>query len=450
MEYFDIVGVGFGPSNVALAIALQEQQEEPSAAQPSVMFIERQPAFSWHEGMLIPGSRMQIAFLKDLVTPRNARSKYTFIAYLQERGRLNSFINQQDFFPTRAEFHDYMNWVAEHFRSNVRYGHEVVEVNKCEAHRGMLEIRHRHAQDRSQLRRVCARNVVLATGLTPKMPLGVESSSVIWHSSEFLINVARLNPRNIKSVAVVGSGQSAAEILNYIYHNLAGVQLHAIVEQYGFVPADDSPFVNALFSPEAVDEFFAAPTAAKDYLNAAHRGTNYSVVDRDLIKELHRQAYEGLVSGQARLRIHNMSRLVKAHTNRERRVCMTVHSKMENRTSDFEVDLLICATGYEQMDPRSVLGNLGRDVRVDEHDRCVVLRNHALSLSCGDDCGIFVQGGGEHTHGLSSSLLSNVAIRSGELAQTLSERLGRVSDAEGVAAHDEVTKRMVCGPNDGS
>jgi L-ornithine N5-oxygenase len=36
--------------------------------------------------------------------------------------------------------------------------------------------------------------------------------------------------------------------------------------------------------------------------------------------------------------------------------------------------------------------------------------------------GIYVQGATEHTHGLSSTLLSNVAVRSGEIAASIVAR----------------------------
>ncbi|MEU8074781.1 hypothetical protein AB0B31_04970 [Catellatospora citrea] len=34
-------------------------------------------------------------------------------------------------------------------------------------------------------------------------------------------------------------------------------------------------------------------------------------------------------------------------------------------------------------------------------------------------CGIYVQGPTEHTHGISSTLLSNTAVRAGEIARSL-------------------------------
>ncbi|OXH82188.1 ornithine monooxygenase, partial [Burkholderia multivorans] len=72
--------------------------------------------------------RMQISFLKDLVTMRDPKSRYTFINYLFERGRLNEFINLKNFYPTRVEFHDYLSWVADAFDDRVHYGETVTAI----------------------------------------------------------------------------------------------------------------------------------------------------------------------------------------------------------------------------------------------------------------------------------------------------------------------------------
>ena len=47
----DIIGIGFGPANIALAIALEEL-----APQLSVRFLERRPSAAWQPGMLLEGS----------------------------------------------------------------------------------------------------------------------------------------------------------------------------------------------------------------------------------------------------------------------------------------------------------------------------------------------------------------------------------------------------------
>lgn len=127
MLVHDVIGVGFGPSNLALAIALDEHNRR--AAEPlSALFLERQPRFGWHRGMLIDDATMQVSFLKDLVTMRNPRSEFSFLSYLHNRGRLIDFINHKSLFPLRVEFHDYLEWAAARFSDVVRYGDEVVEV----------------------------------------------------------------------------------------------------------------------------------------------------------------------------------------------------------------------------------------------------------------------------------------------------------------------------------
>ena len=104
MHIHDLIGIGFGPSNIALAIALDEHRQTGQAK--DALFIERQPCFAWHPHMLLDNAHMQISFLKDLVTPRNPKSRFSFLNYLHSKGRLQDFINLQTFFPSRHEFND--------------------------------------------------------------------------------------------------------------------------------------------------------------------------------------------------------------------------------------------------------------------------------------------------------------------------------------------------------
>src|SRR5689334_11511943 len=92
----DLVGVGFGPSNLALAIAIAEHNAElpptPGTRPVTAAFVERQRGFGWHRGMLLEDATMQVSFLKDLVTLRNPKSDFSFLCYLQSRDRLIDFI----------------------------------------------------------------------------------------------------------------------------------------------------------------------------------------------------------------------------------------------------------------------------------------------------------------------------------------------------------------------
>ncbi|CAM5522064.1 lysine N(6)-hydroxylase/L-ornithine N(5)-oxygenase family protein [Streptomyces tanashiensis] len=110
---YDVVGVGFGPANLALAIAVEEYNEQAAPGEElTAVFLEKQPNFGWHRGMLLPDATMQVSFLKDLATMRNPLSRFGFVPYLHDRGRLVDFINHKMLFPTREEFHDYLQWAA--------------------------------------------------------------------------------------------------------------------------------------------------------------------------------------------------------------------------------------------------------------------------------------------------------------------------------------------------
>ena len=122
----DLIGIGFGPSNIALAIALDEKRQ--AGRRFDAMFIERQPRFGWHAGMLLDNTHMQISFLKDLATLRNPSSRFTFINYLHEKRRLPDFINLKTFYPSRQEFNDYLAWAAAQFDDRTAYGEDVIEV----------------------------------------------------------------------------------------------------------------------------------------------------------------------------------------------------------------------------------------------------------------------------------------------------------------------------------
>jgi L-ornithine N5-monooxygenase len=122
MPTYDLVCIGFGPAQIATAIANRE------ARKPSkVLFLERKPCFSWHSSHLTR-TRMENSFVYDLATMRNPRSAFSYTNYLLVRDRLVEFANSDKLEPLRMEFDDYLNWCAEHFKDDVRYSSEVVGV----------------------------------------------------------------------------------------------------------------------------------------------------------------------------------------------------------------------------------------------------------------------------------------------------------------------------------
>lgn len=417
----DLVGIGFGPSNLALAIALREQRER--GVELDAVFLERQPEFGWHRGMLIEGTTMQVSFLKDLATMRDPSSAYTFLNYLKERGRLADFINHKTMFPSRLEFHDYLEWAAAAFTGEVEYGSEVLTV------RPVLEDGTVTACDvvvrrgeRVTTRRT--RNLVIAAGLEPVMPEGVEPGERVWHSHELLRRLPELDaPRRL---LVLGAGQSGAEVVDHLHQRYPEAEVCAVFAKYGYTPADDSSFANRIFDPGAVDEFHHAPEGVKRMLLDYHGSTNYSVVDLDLIDELYRRVYQEKVRGVERLRILNVSRLAEAAPAPGGVRAVVEHLPTGERTV-LEADALVCATGYRSRDPLALLGDLAGHCARLPGGGPDVGRDYRIRTGPEVRCGLYLQGATERTHGLSSTLLSNTAVRAGEIVRSLTRAGALVS-----------------------
>jgi L-ornithine N5-monooxygenase len=405
-----VIGVGFGPSNLGLAIALEEHNEKSGTQAISAQFLESKTEFGWHTDMLIPGTTMQISFLKDLASQRNVRSRYTFLNYLTERGRLSEFINHQTFFPTRLEFHDYLEWAAERVDATVHYGTRAVAVRD---EGDCLAVDVEGAQN-TTLR---ARAVVLAGGLHPQLPGGVVETPRQFHNHGLLTKIAELPSITHNRFVVVGAGQSAAEVTDYLHTTYPDAEVHGVFAKYGYSPADDSPYANRVFDPAAVDDFYTADPNVRQRLIDYHRATNYSCVDLPLIETLYAREYAERVAGRRRLYFHGASG-VQSVTEDDGGVRVLIEHHPTKATETLVCDAVVYATGFSPMSLPDILGDLC-DSAVYAADGPGVERDYRLRTSREIPGSIYLQGGTEHTHGLSSSLISNIAVRCGEIVESI-------------------------------
>ncbi|HEY5854752.1 MAG TPA: SidA/IucD/PvdA family monooxygenase [Aldersonia sp.] len=425
-DIYDVVGVGFGPANLAFAIAVEEHNESRSPQERlRAVFVERQPDFGWHRGMLLDGTTMQVAFPKDLVTFRNPTSSYSFFAYLHDRGRLVDFVNHQTFFPTRLEFNDYLTWAAERLDTEVRYGRTVTRVDKAPP-AGTATVL---LDDGSRVR---TRNVVAGVGLTERIPAWATRSPRCFHNHHFLYRIAELPEPKHNRFVVLGAGQSAAEIVAYLHRTYPHAEVHSVFARWGYSPADDSPFANRIFDPSTVDEFHRAPAGERDRLLRLHRGTNYSVVDVELIHELYAREYQERVRGDRRLYMRRASEVTSA-TETTDGIDVEVRSTLEDLTDTLRCDALVLCTGFEPAGIDALFGGL-----IPQGGERNVARDYRVRTFRDVSAGIYLQGGTEDTHGLSSSLLSNVAVRAGEILDSI---VARRTVNGGVVAVEECGRR---------
>ena len=456
----DLLCVGFGPASLAIAIALQEKFEGSNQARPVVSFLERQPHFAWHAGMLLPGSKMQISFIKDLATLRNPQSKFTFLNYLHQHGRLVQFANLGTFLPSRIEFEDYMRWCSDHFQDCVEYSQEVLEILP---HKGTAQEKVDHFTVRSrnlktsQVESRLTKNVVIAVGGKPRIPPQFpQQHPKVIHSSSYVKRVHEALPDREKPyrIAVMGNGQSAAEIFHDLHSRFPNSRTSMIIKDTALRPSDDSPFVNEVFNPERVDTFFAQPPDSRSQRIASDKSTNYGVVRLELLESIYADLYQQkILSPHEADWQHRIlpSRMVSSvdcpsddtattNTNNNANSPLILH--LQNTSTNtpaaaLEVDAVFVGTGYTRSAHAQLLNPIldlltPSDAPPDPSSpnqpspkskrEFTVQRDYKIALSAAHvshAAGIYLQGCNQDTHGLADTLLSILAVRGGEIVESI-------------------------------
>ncbi|KKA07769.1 ornithine monooxygenase [Pseudomonas ogarae] len=414
----DLIGIGFGPSNLALAIALQERG--PVQGELDVLFLDKQADYRWHGNTLVTQSELQISFLKDLVTLRNPTSPYSFVNYLKHHGRLVDFINLGTFYPCRMEYNDYLRWVAAQFAEQSRYGEEVLRIEPVLHNQQVeaLRVISRGAQGEEFVR--TTRALVVSAGGTARIPeafMAFKDDARVFHHSQYLERMAGqpcVKGQPMK-IAIIGGGQSAAEAFIDLNDSFPSVQVDMILRGSALKPADDSPFVNEVFSPEFTDLVFQQPHSERERLVNEYHNTNYSVVDIDLIERIYGIFYRQKVSGVARHAFRTLTTVEKA-TASDTGVELAVRNNATGELTVRRYDAVVLATGYERQMHRTLLEPLAQYLGDFEVDR-----NYKLITDERCKAAIYMQGFCQASHGLSDTLLSILPVRADEIAGSLYE-----------------------------
>lgn len=427
----DLISVGFGPSNLALAIALEEKAIS-SGQTLDALFLDKQQDYRWHGNTLATQSELQIAFIKDLVSLRNPTSPYSFVNYLHKQGRLIDFVNLGTFYPCRLEFNDYLRWVAEHFADQAQYGEQVLRVEPVVADGQVdtLRVISRDAQDREHAR--LTRSVVVGSGGSPRIPAvfaPYRHDKRVFHHSQYLAALEQLpcasgHPMRI---AIIGSGQSAAEAFIDLNDSYPSVKVDMVLRSTALKPADDSPFVNEIFAPSYTDLVFNQPPQDREKLIEEYHNTNYSVVDIDLIERIYGILYRQKVSHQFRHAVL-CRRAVEAVSATADGIELTLRDHATGKDQTHRYDAVILATGYERRSHRELLAPLEgylMDYQVDRDYRALSRPQMRAN--------VYLQGFCETSHGLSDTLLSVLPARAEEISHSLYQHLGKAREPRPVA-----------------
>jgi L-ornithine N5-oxygenase len=234
------------------------------------------------------------------------------------------------------------------------------------------------------------------------------------HSTEFAAKVAVLDRQAPYRVVVIGGAQSAAEMLWATHQEFPKSQCTMVMRSIGLNNYESSKFTNELFYPTFVDKFHAArPEARLQVLQEMHR-TNYSGLAPYLLDMLYRQMYLEQLAGQERLRMITMSEVVGARMVGGE-IALTLADRKTGRRTELRCDLVLLGTGFVKQMPK-----LARDLAAAAGvDEIRVNRRYRLDLPPHFEATCHLQGVNEATHGIADSLLSVLAVRSGEIVADL-------------------------------
>ena len=405
----DAVGIGVGPFNLGLA-ALADP-----VADLDLVFVDQSPGFDWHPGMMLDTAHLQVPFMADLVTLADPASPYSFLNFLKQTGRLYRFYIRENFYPLRAEFNAYCQWVADAL-PNVHFGERVTDVRYDD---GVYFV-HTDGPRGAVVRR--GRRLVLGTGTQPHIPEAARAitgaGGLVLHNSAYLARKPELQSRS--SITVVGSGQSAAEIYFDLLQDLPayGYELNWVTRSGRFFPLEYTKLTLEMTSPEYVDYFHALPEATRDRLVATQKNL-YKGIDSDLINDIYDTLYALSLNGEPRTRLLTHMELRAARYDPETdRHTLALHHGEQDRGQLLETDAVVLGTGYAYREPEFLAGISGR-IRRDAAGRFDVDRQYGIGTAAGE---IFVQNAELHTHGFVSPDLGMAAYRNSVIIR---EMLGR-------------------------
>lgn len=417
MQPYDVLGVGFGPANVALAIAFEEGMSGMTAR-----FLEAQRDPVWQRDMLLDGSNIQNHPCRDLVSLRNPRSRYTFINYLFEEGRLLEHLNLPVEFPLRKEYAQYISWATRHMAYMAEFGATVRDIR-------MTSYRHTTIYKVSTTDGTChhGRSLVLAPGRTPYVPAPFDAipSPRVVHLTQYLNRLETLDTE-ITSVAVIGGSQSTVELMLDLAKRFPLARITTYVRSFSLRLKDTSPFSEEGYFPDFTSYYFRASRAGKHKLDDYLRLTNYSSADDDVLKELYLLMYEERLDGRQRLSVRG-NRQVRSVRTTDAGVELGI-DELHTGTSEHDtVDLVVLATGFRDLGPGPhqepyppLLENIIDHFRFDDDGYLMVGEDYRLADHNDKTPPLFLNGLCESSHGIGDSgSFSLLSIRTAVIRDSL-------------------------------
>ncbi len=405
-DSIDLLGIGLGPFNLSLAALLDKLPQFTS------LFFERKAAFDWHPELMFPDSTMQTSYFKDLVTPIDPTSPYSFLNYLVQHDQFYPFLNTQRTVISRREFELYCTWVSQQLSEKLRFNTTARAVSFTGAHFSI--------QTDSETYQ--ARNICVATGMRPWVP---EFAQPLLGPKVFHAKSPELREANLsgKSVLIVGGGQTGLEVFRNALKAKWG-HVHSlclITRRKGLEPLDESAFTNDFFTPRYVESFWNLSPETKSKTVQSQKlasDGNTPKYLHDLYVDLYQTKYVERDTRDIRiLACRQMSNLQKVGDQYR----ATVVNTQLQRQEELSAEIVILCTGFENYIPPA-LEPLFQRIPLDERGRFQFSKSYAIHWDGPAENRIYAQNMSRHAHGIVDPQTSLMAWRSAVIVNDLVDK----------------------------
>lgn len=420
----DVLMIGAGPANLALAIALEESGS-PELAR-NALILEQYPDVKWQRNLLLPWARSQVSFLKDLVTLRNPTSRFSFLNYLHQQGELDHFINLSTFNPYRWQLSAYQQWVADSLENvRIRYNARSERIDPRYAEDGSIN---GWTVTLAGGDTIGCRDLIVGAGRDAHVPdvfQGLPADRVV-HSTQYSGRIAQLDPaRHPSRPVVIGGAQSAAEMFMALHQDFPESKPTIVMRSIGLQNYQTSKFVNELFFPSFVDEFYNMPHDTRLQVLDEMHVTNYAGLAPPFLDEIYSMMYQQKMLGQQRSTVRHMTEVVGARMDHDD-VVLELRDRKTGKVESMRCDMVFLGTGYDPRLPAQVRDLTERVGLTDVN----VSRRYRVDVDEAAWAAIYLQGVNEQTHGIADSLISVLAHRSHEITEDLLDRRAATTPVE--------------------
>ncbi|EOS93736.1 hypothetical protein SY86_09185 [Erwinia tracheiphila] len=397
----DVVCIGLGPFNLSLSVLLHEAGFENYIA------IEQKESFSWHEGMLLEGTTLQVPFLADLSTMVNPRSEFTYLNYLHEKNRLQKFFFFEDFKVPRREYNNYCQWACEKIKEKIIFDCAAISIKETKTGFAI----------QTSKGKIYTRKIVIGIGTVPYTPECVKQNKNIIHSSDFYKNQCKIKKN--ANITILGSGQSSAEIFKFLFNEQMenGKKkyfLNWLTRSQGLFQMEYSKFGLEFSSLDHTKFFYHGHGDKKKLVKSQafiYKGISYSTIS-DIYNALYHRDINNDIDNY--VLIHPFLDLIEIE--QKNNIIMKFKNTRTEQNKTILTDYLICCTGYKYEIP-AFLDKLKNKIKLTDKETIDLDFNYKVKYN--GDGTIYVQNMEINTHGLTSPDLGYGAIRASIIANDI-------------------------------